>query len=794
MADRSKESADTSNCDKSDLDLSLTHELLESFHAFSIVPEHCRTIYLLYLAGLDSSVIAHAVDLRYSEVEQRIAKAKNFLLEWITGQIDLEIDRATSPTGDREQSTFVRRIIECVPEDFFDVYRRFRNQEKTGPAASMGDLLEDEIASALRKTRLIFLECANQAVFRVLEIDDRSPPPLDQMCETLDRVREIRQSLASVEEASDRLKHVAIRDLSRGEVLEVEDLFFGLDAVYQEVFELDAVEIVDSEIADILDISPEIVRFRRKKAHRILVAQMERLIVSMIRKRKKNPNAPRMKRQAYQAAMAMYREISADSRKAFSFYMATGYSTEEIAVKLDLNEEIVRRRIKEAKKCIRQRVLAAGIAAARKGEPVPKARKRILTRLRYVMALRKGQHKKKVREILQSFQPLDRLTDSERREIALVFESLSTEQKDVYALCKALEIDSGEAADFLGCLESEVKSTLRTIHDLLADRLSQLIAGMIRLDSFVPDAPELPESAMDTARIAYEFVGRRNEESFRRYLLSGSSESEIAAELGLNEKSVAERITSGRRMLSLRGQILLISWLREKENGVMRAAKILHEILNRPKKPVPEKPVVREEPYDYNYFLESEKIEAKKSLRLLDYDCREAFILHVGAGLEMQEIADVRQITVEEVTKRVLNARQAIRQRMEWMIEGMLRISWEVPGAPRMADTEFEAAKATFEFVPKNCRKVYYHYRVLDESVEDIANNLHLRIGKVKDKLVEADRAILTRTFFIVAAVTRDREGETPVGETLLGDPKRIRFPAEVWNRESASEPDSEQM
>lgn len=275
------------------------------------------------------------------------------------------------------------------------------------------------------------------------------------------------------------------------------------------------------------------------------------------------------------------------------------------------------------------------------------------------------------------------------------------------------------------------------------------------MDTRLPNEPVMPESSLETARIAWRFMGTGHEEFFRRYLVSGDSEQKIAEELGLNLKTVSDRIAGSRCMLALRSELLLTGWLREKDGNLTRAERIFQAIVPCPIVPPRPDRTEPEDLYDYNIFLESELIEAKKSLCLLDDAVREAFLLHIGDGLSKEKVAEIRKVSVEEVEDKLQDARETIRQRMEQLILGMLRISWEMPEASRMEDTEFEAAKAAFEFVPKQYRKTYFRHLVLGESVDEIANKLHIGTRKVMDRLLEADKIILSRALFMAAATTK---------------------------------------
>lgn len=793
MVEFDKESNDSSNPHESNQIPSFAGEWPDAFQAFSTVPSDSRLVYLLFLVGLDSSIIAHALDLRYSEVEKRISDTKDILIRYAVSLVDSEIgdsEGTGNEISDREKSKFVNRLIDTVPQNYFEVYRRFRKNETVVQISQHLGIAESDVVRFERITRLTFLERLDQSIRSLTKIDAKSPPPFDQMRDLAERVREIKQTLSIAVESIDRTKTESTPKLSRDELLETEDLYYGLEAVYREVFELDAVGVDQIEIADILDIDPETARIRLVKARRTLAGQMERLIVSMILNRKKNPNAPRMKKRSYRAAKAMFQEIPENSRNVYILFKTTGYSHDEIGQKLDLDEEEIERRIKEARKVIRQRVLAAGILAVRKGEDIPTARKRILTRIRYVMALRKGQRQRQFHRVRRTIKSLDKLTDSEKFETGLLFENLTAEQQNAYALSKGLGVDTFETAEFLGCSESDIKTDIREVHTIFTDRLIQLIRGMLLSDSFDPDAPDLPESALETARTAWQFVGRQNEEVFRLYFMSGDSETEISETLGIDSAEVSDRIGNIRSMFAIRSEILLTSWLREKEYGdLIRAERILKAIPPRPPVPVPTKKIEPEESYDYNFFVNSELIEAKKSLQLLDYDVRETFILHLGAGLEKSKVAEIQKISVEEVDRRLLEAKETIRQRMEQMVLGMLRISWELSNPPQMKETEFEAAKATFEFVPQNCRKVYVRYRIHGESLEEIAEKLRMRTDHVNERLLDAGKVILSRALFFAVAACKKQDAGKPVAEDLLGDPKQIRFPADVWNKDYAEVP-----
>lgn len=385
-------------------------ELLDAFHVFTDVPLNLRLVYLSFLQGLDSVVIANALDLRYSEVENRISEAKNILLHYASSLVDAEIEGSEVPeneTSHREKTNFVRRLIEAVPKDYFEVYRRSRKKETAGQIARSLGLAEEDVVHLNRITRQIFLVWTNVAIRHLAEIDSESPSPLDQMLGLADRVREIKRTASIAIETLNRSRNEAKPKPSRDEIQVTEKLCYDMDAACREVFELDAVETGRSEIADILDIAPETVRIRLKKARRILVGQMERLIVSMLLNRKKKPNAPRMKRNTLAAARTLYGEIPEPARKIYSLFMATGRSEEEIASRLLVREEEVGERIKEAKIFVRKRVLFAAILAVRKGENVPAARKRVLARLRYIMALRRGEQPKCEFETAHTLDPLD---------------------------------------------------------------------------------------------------------------------------------------------------------------------------------------------------------------------------------------------------------------------------------------------------------------------------------------------------------------------------------------------------
>lgn len=792
MVEFNEEFDKPSNSNQSDRKPSLPDEMLIAFHAFSTVPPECRLPYLLSLAGLDSSVIAHALNLRFSVVEKRIEETKDILIPFVVSLVDRELDRPNLEAveeSDRTESLFVRRMIETVPAELFEAYRRYRKNETVEEIAQQCGITGEEVVRFHRMTLLIFLDSISPAIRHLTEITSESPPPFILMLDLAEKAREIRQAVSAAVEAIDRAERESITKVSRDELLEMENLYFGLPAIQREPFELDAVEIGREEIADVLDIDPETVHIRLKKARRFLVRQMERLIASMLLKREKSPKAPRMRRQSYLAARALFQAIGKNDRKAYGLFVTTGWSHEEIGRQLNLDAEEVERRIRDARKIIRKRVLTTGILTARKGENIPTARKRILTRLRYVMALRKDHEQKKFLEVREAIQPLVHLTNSERYETALLFEKLDKDQRESYALCKGLEIDTLEVAEFLGFLESDVKSKIRSVHASFTDRLIQMIGGMLRIDSFQPDAPALPESTLETARIAWQFVGEKNEEIFRHYFASNDSEKETAEALGLDLAEVSDRIATIRSMLTVRAEMLLTSWLREREDGLMRAELILRDIPEREPVPAADSPSKRsapEEPYDYNAFVGSELIEAKKTLRLLEYNCRETFILHAGAGLTDEKIADLLQIPVEVVNARIQDAMEMIQNRMRQMVLGMLRISWELPGAPRMQGTEFEAARAAFEFVPQQCRKAYVRSRVHGESVDEIAEKLHLQPDEVADRLNEADYIILTRATFFATAAGKQMEDGKPVAEELLGGPKKIRFPAEVWNKDSS--------
>jgi DNA-directed RNA polymerase specialized sigma subunit len=80
----------------------------------------------------------------------------------------------------------------------------------------------------------------------------------------------------------------------------------------------------------------------------------------------------------------------------------------------------------------------------------------------------------------------------------------------------------------------------------------RLMAGMLRNDEWMPNAPNMTDSEMEMARLTYQFVNSKSRALLRQYLLMTNSIPEIAKALGMDEEGVLDQFTSVRRMLLLR--------------------------------------------------------------------------------------------------------------------------------------------------------------------------------------------------------------------------------------------------
>ncbi len=540
------------------------------------------------------------------------------------------------------------------------------------------------------------------------------------------------------------------------------------------MFESAAVHIKPRKIARLLAVTPADVEKRLKKANRFFCERMERLVAVYILHKKGHPNAPRLSRTRAMAARAVYGALAPDCRKAFGLFRAMGCSEQEIAEKLNLELNEVRLRIRQAKKSIRSRVLTTAVLAARKGEDIPTARERIIWRLNYLVSVRQGR---------QAMPPLpvpDTLTDAEKREVELLFRELEPIRRDVYALHRGLGLEPKETADCLDISREEVAAQVHAVQDGFGERLMQLVAVLLRRAAFVPDTPDMAPSVTETARIAYRFLSEAQQEFFRLYTLSNESVPELADRLGLTADEVAGRLDGVRSTLILRAEILLTSWLREVTDGRMRAETIFRNIEKR-REGIFEEDDVTEHGDETDSFINAELIEARKSLMLLDYDCREAFVFGIGAGLGAETVARYQNVSVDEANRRMLDAREMIRLRTEQLMTGMLQLKLSQPDAPRMKETEFYAAKAAFRFIPKECRSVYVRYAVHAEMLGEIARKLNLPYDVAETRLETAVKMVVSRSFAVAIAATSGFKGGEPVAEALLGDPKKIRFPADVW-------------
>jgi len=741
-------------------------ELQAALQVFSIVPRHSQLTHILHLIGVSADASARAQRIRLRDVERQLRQARAALLQEALDWIDVALgihNKAVPPDIEKNLPLF-RRAIELAPAECLEVYRRYRADEPVKRIAKSVGIPLSEVRRRVEVARAHMLSRVLLAVRRLMEIGlDSDDPVAEYICQAYD-IKQTADKRASKKDARPML--VPFDRISEEEQAAAGKVFYSLGASSRDLFALDAIEIGLEEIATLFGRRPPIVYYRLQKAQRAFAGRFERLIIAYLQNRTNQPHAPQMTPTERTAAETIYNSLSERSRRFFEMFMGTGDSAAEIAQKTGQTVAEVERRIKSAKKYVRARALTAGILAVRNGEDLFTATLRLLPEIRSNQARRRKRQGKREQQRVSNLPPLDRLTESERTEAERLFEALDERCREIYAMCRGLDINYYKVAEMMNTHSSAISEEVRKAREIGFQRLKQLISGMLQHDSFMPEAPAMTESELETARIAYKFLPEPCRGILREQLLSGNSVPKIAAELGEDEATVLDMLDSARRLLILRIDIIVPTWLRDQENGEMRIERILRD-LREARKDAPEPLFKGEE----SVFIchRAELVEADNALQLMDDDTLEVFVFEFGAGMEFEKIAEHQNVSVEVVQSRAFEAREMLWHRTRQLLTGMLRIQLEQPNAPRMTDTAFLAAREMFQCVPREYQQAYIQYLVHGDTLEEIAQGWRVSPELTRQRLIEAEQAIATRLISVVGAVIQKNFPEIPTERLPVG-------------------------
>ena len=665
--------------------------------------------------------------------------------------------------------------------------------------ASTRDLDEHEIERQLSETEAILIkhlkvkgwEQAESILQHLFDIDFNSPSPLNQLAELVAEAKSLWKfavDSAETPEASNVIQPAAF-ELTDAEKTEADRVLFNLPLPIREAFVLCHVAGFDSrETASILKISESEVEHNLTLGREIMLQYIEGLLVGMLMWLEKQPDALRMSETERQTAWRAWKALPKECRSLVRLHMLDDLSVEEIAEQIHLAPESVRDMVEFTRNQLAERmeILVIGWLLLNLDKKSPP--ETILRALHTESFIEES--------LVLKTTSAQSATQEEIVEAEITLADTELLERDSFELF-AVGLDVQSIASILNIEIVEVEKHLGNARRRLGNRLERLIVGLMQKRMKLRNAPKLNRSETTAARIAFRTIPGFCQKPFVLFMATGFSEEEIAETLGLLSYQVRRRILKAKKTIRTRAVVAAIASVRRDEDletarkrvlAHVRFSQLLREDIFRQKESEPEAgtPETREhatsKAEDDFVFIRAESIEIEKMIEKMDFDCREAFVLGFGAGLDTPEIAAILGTDESAVLLRLEEAIDVLRNNIDYLVVGMLHRHFRYPDASRMTLTEIETAKAAYRSIPKESRKTYILFRAEYQWKHDIASKLGLSVEEVERQIGEADQAILRRYLHLSAILVREvREGR-PIGEILLGEPKQIRFPSTVWD------------
>lgn len=763
-----------------DDNLKMSGELAETYWIFCAVPSSCRLIYLLHLLGMESHLIALIQGIGEETVEQHLAEAETALRRQFEYRLEteLELENASEST--------IRQFLHWIPVNTLALFRLFKKLGSIRKAAEELGLTRTEALVRLELLDRLFQHRIESMIRHLLEIDLVGTTSLNELTELVEQAKSCQAYLADPDEQrNSQTRHrrsfiKPARPISDDEISVAGTTIDKMPMLERNTLELHCVGLDHREIAANLEIETKEVREHLRQARSRLHIRLERLVVGLIQRHVLHwAEAPKLDQGESEAAWAVIKTIPRRERYPFARYMATGLSMKEVADMFQLHPEQVDYLVLKVKKRIRTRAMKAASALILQGEDIETLKQRILGHIRHVLFLR-DKFPQRIEHGHEQDKPLLKLDDAERHETALVWSELEPDWRDAYVLHRGWNWSSNDAGDFLGISGMAIEERIGECRSFLKERFIRLVVAWLQDN-------RLTEFEAETARRTYHFLPNACREAFKRSMLTGESDAEIATALNLTADEVSGRIDFAKRQIELRSELLTVSWLREIEKGQSRRIRFLAEIHRRAEafhRDLDQEASGDEKSHDT--FTRAELIEIEKAITAIDLKYRETFILAFGPGLDLKEIATLQKTDEQETARRLREGIDTVNGQMERLIVGWLQQHLKFPNAPRLKTTEEMTAKEMFATIPQKFRDVFVRFRVKGESAKEISAVMPLHKEIVEEWLDKTERMIGDRTVLLAStALMQVRDGR-PVGEILLDDLKRIKFPAAVWE---ASEP-----